>query len=118
MHYIASSWDAIPKDTIANLFKHRGFRRDDGSSTSDTMIVDYVNANDNVPVCDTAALDKSIEDITQLPADTLEKRTASQTPMCVYRRFWKRHKVLTRFDSLFEPTTTSLTCFHNLPDVA
>ncbi|KAG0430683.1 hypothetical protein HPB47_022453 [Ixodes persulcatus] len=84
MHYIANSWDAICKDTIANSFKCCGFRRDNDSSTGDTMIVDYVNANDNISVCDTAALDEITEDITLPHVDTFdEEDNSADADACV-----------------------------------
>ncbi|KAH7936110.1 hypothetical protein HPB52_018426 [Rhipicephalus sanguineus] len=69
MHYIASAWDAVTPETIANSFRHCGFNRtalpvDDepefGSLELPGSFADYVGADDDVAVCSEVSLDDII----------------------------------------------------------
>ncbi|KAK8772797.1 hypothetical protein V5799_012667 [Amblyomma americanum] len=86
MHFIASSWNAVSQSTIANLFKHRGLKRETASSAGDattsmpleadacfanddferlnltTTFADYVEADDNIAICGEVSLDDAIEE--------------------------------------------------------
>lgn len=47
MHFIASSWNAVSQSTVANSFKHCGFKRETASSVGDstTLINCTLKAN-------------------------------------------------------------------------
>ncbi|KAK8782047.1 hypothetical protein V5799_016612 [Amblyomma americanum] len=96
MRFIASSWNAVSQSTIANSFKHCGFKRETASSAGDattsmpleadagfadddferlnltTTFAEYVEADDNVAICVEVSLDDAIAEA--LPsADTTAK---------------------------------------------
>ncbi|KAH7961742.1 hypothetical protein HPB52_011858 [Rhipicephalus sanguineus] len=90
MHYIASAWDAVTPETIANSFRHCGFNRSGACSTSEAALpvddepefgslelpgsfADYVGADDDVAVCSEASLDDIIETVRPDTAGTSDE---------------------------------------------
>ncbi|KAH7955756.1 hypothetical protein HPB52_003740 [Rhipicephalus sanguineus] len=90
MHYIASAWDAVTPETIANSFRHCGFNRSGACSTSEAALpvddepefgslelpgsfADYVGANDDVAVCSEVSLDDIIETVRPDTAGTSDE---------------------------------------------
>ncbi|KAK8776818.1 hypothetical protein V5799_029837, partial [Amblyomma americanum] len=86
MHYIASAWDEVSADTIANSFKHCGFKRSDASPASEAVMLeeaeaefgnlqlpvtfaDYVGADDDVAVCNAVSLEEVMD--TMCPDDKI-----------------------------------------------
>lgn len=89
MHFLASSWDAVPQSSIANSFKHCGFKREAASSAGDTTpsmdckleadvgfvdedfggvldttatFTEYVEADDNVAICGELSLEDAVDE--------------------------------------------------------
>ncbi|KAH7952258.1 hypothetical protein HPB52_020928 [Rhipicephalus sanguineus] len=90
MHYIASAWDAVTPETIANSFRHCGFNRSGACSTSEAALpvddepefgslelpgsfADYVGADDDVAVCSEVSLDDIIETVRPDTAGTSDE---------------------------------------------
>ncbi|KAH7969088.1 hypothetical protein HPB52_014562 [Rhipicephalus sanguineus] len=90
MHYIASAWDAVTPETIANSFRHCGFNRSGACSTSEAAVpvddepefgslelpgsfADYVGADDDVAVCSEVSLDDIIETVRPDTAGTSDE---------------------------------------------
>ncbi|KAH7981848.1 hypothetical protein HPB52_001267 [Rhipicephalus sanguineus] len=90
MHYIASAWDTVTPETIANSFRHCGFNRSDDCSTSEAALpvddepefgslelpgsfADYVGADDDVAVCSEVSLDDIIETVRPDTAGTSDE---------------------------------------------
>ncbi|KAH7983586.1 hypothetical protein HPB52_012991 [Rhipicephalus sanguineus] len=90
MHYIASAWDAVTPETIANSFRHCGFNRSGACSTSEAALpvddepefgslelpgsfADYVGADDDVAVCSEVSLDDVIETVRPDTAGTSDE---------------------------------------------
>ncbi|KAH6946028.1 hypothetical protein HPB50_011167 [Hyalomma asiaticum] len=90
MHYIASAWDAVSSDTIANSFRHCSFKRSDACSTREAAVsvddepefgclqlpgtlADYVSADDGVAVCSAVSLDNIIEAVCPESTDTSDE---------------------------------------------
>ncbi|KAH7975829.1 hypothetical protein HPB52_005635 [Rhipicephalus sanguineus] len=90
MHYIASAWDAVTPETIANSFRHCGFSRSGACSTSEAALpvddepefgslelpgsfADYVGADDDVAVCSEVSLDDIIETVRPDTAGTSDE---------------------------------------------
>ncbi|KAH7934826.1 hypothetical protein HPB52_001010 [Rhipicephalus sanguineus] len=90
MHYIASAWDAVTPETIANPFRHCGFNRSGACSTSEAAVpvvdepefgslelpgsfADYVGADDDVAVCSEVSLDDIIETVRPDTAGTSDE---------------------------------------------
>ncbi|KAH7951021.1 hypothetical protein HPB52_004271 [Rhipicephalus sanguineus] len=90
MHYIASAWDTVTPETIANSFRHCGFNRSGACSTSEAAVpvddepefgslelpgsfVDYVGADDDVAVCSEVSLDDIIETVRPDTAGTSDE---------------------------------------------
>ncbi|KAH7969710.1 hypothetical protein HPB52_021592 [Rhipicephalus sanguineus] len=90
MHCIASAWDAVTPETIANSFRHCGFNRSGACSTSEAAVpvddelefgslelpgsfADYVGADDDVTVCSEVSLDDIIETVRPDTAGTSDE---------------------------------------------
>ncbi|KAH7947111.1 hypothetical protein HPB52_007542 [Rhipicephalus sanguineus] len=90
MRYIASAWDAVTPETIANSFSHCGFNRGGACSTSEAAVpvddepefgslelpgsfADYVGADDDVAVCSEVSLDDIIETVCPDTAGTSDE---------------------------------------------
>ncbi|KAH7976898.1 hypothetical protein HPB52_021475 [Rhipicephalus sanguineus] len=97
MHYIASAWDAVTPETIANSFRHCGFNRCGACSTSEAAVpvddepefgslelpgsfADYVGADDNVAVCSEVSLDDIIETVRPDTAGTSDEEEMDDAP--------------------------------------
>ncbi|KAH7983598.1 hypothetical protein HPB52_013067 [Rhipicephalus sanguineus] len=95
MHYIASAWDAVTQETIANSFRHCGFTRSGGCFSEAAVLdddepefgrlelpgsfADYVGADDDVAVCSAVSLDDIIETSCCLGNPFLVPRLSSAT---------------------------------------
>ncbi|KAH6939973.1 hypothetical protein HPB50_023003 [Hyalomma asiaticum] len=126
MHYIASAWDAVSSDTIANSFRHGGFKRSDACSTSEAAVsvddkpefgclqlpgtfADYVSADDGVAVCRWITLSK----LCALNLQTLQMRRKRMTLARLARPFqltWKCCLSSTTFAGLLVHAMMSATC--------
>uniref|UniRef100_A0A224YJK3 Centromere protein B n=1 Tax=Rhipicephalus zambeziensis TaxID=60191 RepID=A0A224YJK3_9ACAR len=96
MHYIASAWDAVTPETVANSFRYCGFKRSGACSTSEAAvpvhyepefdslelpgsITDYVGADDDVAVCSAVSLDDIIETVHPDSAETSDEEERDDT---------------------------------------
>ncbi|KAH7961476.1 hypothetical protein HPB52_009319 [Rhipicephalus sanguineus] len=95
MHYIASAWDAVTQETIANFFRHCGFTRSGGCFSEAAVLdddepefghlelpgsfADYVGADDDVAVCSAVSLDDIIETVRPDSAETSDEEEMDDT---------------------------------------
>ncbi|KAL3216227.1 hypothetical protein MRX96_006418 [Rhipicephalus microplus] len=95
MHYIASAWDAVTQETIANSFRHCGFTRSGGCFSEAAVLdddepefgrlelpgsfADYVGADDDVAVCSAVSLDDIIETVRPDSAETSDEEEMDDT---------------------------------------
>ncbi|KAK8757679.1 hypothetical protein V5799_004693 [Amblyomma americanum] len=104
MHFIAGSWNAVSQSTIANSFKHCGFKRETASSAGDattsmpleadagfadddfeglnlaTTFAEYVEADDNVAIYGEVSLDDAIADVWLVPTPLRHRTRTMTTP--------------------------------------